>query len=192
MKRIAIFLTTSLFLLTLNSVKAQDQAAMTKAWEDFMTPGDMHKLMAGWNGTWTSDVTAWMAPSAPPSKSTATVENKMALNGLYQMGHYSGTMMGAPFEGYSTLAYDNAKKMFVNTWIDNMGSGVVIMTGKWNDNTKTLELKGTQTDPMTGKDSDIREVIKIIDGNSQMMTMYGSGPDGKEMKFMEASMKRKM
>ncbi len=192
MKRIAIFLTPLFLLLMLCSVQAQDQDAMTKAWAAFMTPGDMHKMMATWNGTWTADVTAWMAPTAPPSKSTSTVENKMALNGLYQMGHYTGTMMGQPFEGYSTLAYDNAKKMFVDTWIDNMGSGVVVMTGTWNDKTKTLELKGTQTDPMSGKDTGIRQVTKVMDANSQMMTIYGTGPDGKEMKYMEANMKRKM
>jgi hypothetical protein len=133
-----------------------------------------------------------MDPSAPPMKSTATVENTMALDGLYQMGHYKGSMMGSPFEGYSTLAYDNAKKMFVNTWIDNMGSGIVVMTGKWDAAKKTLELKGTQTDPMSGKDSPMREVITIIDANTQKMVIYGAGMDGKEAKFMESTMKRAM
>lgn len=27
-----------------------------------------------------------------------------------------------PFEGISTLGYDNAKKTFFSTWIDNMGN----------------------------------------------------------------------
>ena len=88
-----------------------DSAAMMKAWEAFMTPGDMHKLMAKWDGTWDGEVTAWMGPE--PSKSTATVTNKMAMNGLYQIGDFSGTMMGQPFMGHSVLAYDNAKKEFV-------------------------------------------------------------------------------
>jgi len=191
MKLIVVLLTSSLLLLKLDTVHSQDDAMM-KAWTAFMTPGEMHKMMATWNGTWTAEVSSYMDPSAPPTKSTATVENKMALNGLYQMGHFTGTMMGSPFEGFGTLAYDNAKKMFVNTWVDNMGSGVVIMTGQWNPATKTLELKGTQSDPMTGKDSAIREELKIIDANTQKMTMYGVGMDGKEMKFMEATMKKKM
>ncbi|HZV70237.1 MAG TPA: DUF1579 domain-containing protein [Saprospiraceae bacterium] len=191
MKRIFLFLTASLLLLQMNTLQAQDEAAMMKAWQDFMTPGEMHKLISSWDGTWSAEVTTFMDPSGP-QKSSATVENKMVLNGLYQMGHYIGTMMGQPFEGYGTLAYDNGKKMFVNTWIDNMGSGVVVMTGKWNAGTKTLELKGTQTDPMTGKDAAIREEVKVVDANTQKMTMWGAGMDGKEMKFMEISMKRKM
>ncbi|MFZ1676094.1 MAG: DUF1579 domain-containing protein [Saprospiraceae bacterium] len=193
MKKIALFLMVSLVGLIVQTMQAQqDQAAMMKAWMDFKTPGEMHKMLASWNGVWNADVSSWMDPSAPPMKSTATVENKMVLEGLYQMGHYEGTMMGSPFEGYSTLAYDNGKKMFVNTWIDNMGSGVVVMTGKWDAANKTLELKGTQTDPMTGKDSPMREVITVIDANTQKMVIYGVGMDGKEAKFMESTMKRAM
>lgn len=193
MKRIALFLMVSLVGLTVQSLQAQqEQAAMMKAWNDFKTPGEMHKMLASWNGVWSAEVSSWMDPSAPAMKSTATIENKMALDGLYQMGHYEGTMMGSPFEGYSTMAYDNGKKMFVNTWVDNMGSGIVIMTGKWDAAKKTLELKGTQTDPMSGKDTPIRQVITVVDANTQKMAMYGAGMDGKEMKFMEATMKRAM
>src|SRR4030095_6573387 len=188
MKHFAFLFILSLLILRTCSLNAQDDAMM-KAWIAFATPGEMHKLMSSWDGNWTTDITSWMDPTSPPQKSTGTVENKTVLNGLYQMGHYTGTMMGAPFEGYSTLAYDNAKKMFVNTWIDNMGSGVVVMTGQYNPQTKTLELKGTQSDPMTGKDSALREVIKIMDDNTQFMTMYGAGMDGKETKFMEMNMK---
>jgi len=190
MRQIVFLFLLSLLILRSGSLNAQDDAMM-KAWMAFATPGEMHKLMSKWDGNWTTDITSWMDPTAPPQKSTGTVENKTVLNGLYQMGHYTGTMMGAPFEGYSTLAYDNAKKMFVNTWIDNMGSGVVVMTGQWNPQTKTLELKGTQSDPMTGKDTPLRESIKIMDDNTQFMTMYGTGMDGKEMKFMEMTSKRK-
>lgn len=193
MKKISLFLMVILAAMTVHSMQAQqDQAAMMKAWTDFKTPGEMHKMLASWNGVWNADVSSWMDPSAPPIKSTATVENKMVLDGLYQTSHYEGTMMGSPFEGYSTLAYDNAKKMFVNTWIDNVGSGVVIMTGKWDAAKKTLELKGTQTDPMSGKDTPIREVITVIDANTQRMAIYGIGMDGKEAKFMESTMKRAM
>ena len=185
-----LFSIASLFLLT-TSVKAQDEAMM-KAWQDYMTPGDMHKLMGAWNGTWTVEINSWMDPKEPPVKSMATAEYKPIFNGLYQVGNFTGTMMGMPFEGKSLLAYDNAKKEFVTTWIDNMGSGVVIMTGKWNEKTKTLELSGTMSDPMTGKDASIRETVQVIDANTQKMTLYMPGMDGKEMKSMEMNMKRKV
>ena len=65
------------------------------------------------------------------------------------------------------------------------------MTGTYNEATKTLSLNGHQTDFMTAKDSDIREEMVMIDDNTYKMTMYGTGFDGKEMKFMEGTFKKK-
>ncbi|HLF65962.1 MAG TPA: DUF1579 domain-containing protein [Saprospiraceae bacterium] len=169
---------------------AMDSAAMMKAWEDFRTPGEMHKLLESWNGQWNAEVSSWMDPSKPPVKSQATNLLNPIMSGLYQTGHLSGTMMGMHFEGRSITGYDNAKKIFVSTWIDNLGSGIVMMTGTWDEATKTLRFKGTQTDPVTGKDTPIREELKVIDENTHLLTMYGTGMDGKDMKFMEATLKR--
>ena len=100
-------------------------------------------------------------------------------------------MMGMPFQGHSIMGYDNAKKMFVSTWVDNMGSGIIYLTGTYDEATKTLNLKGKQTNPMNGKDAGIRETMKIIDDNTYILEMYGDGPDGKEIKYMEGTFKRK-
>jgi Protein of unknown function (DUF1579) len=168
-----------------------DTAAMRKAWENFMTPGPMHTWMAKSNGTWEAEVSQWMDPAAPPTKAKATNVQSSILNGLYVSGKFSSTMMGMPFQGESTLGYDNAKKDFVSTWVDNMGSGIVVMRGTYDEATKTLHLKGKQSDPMTGKDCDIREEMKFIDDNTYTMTMFGSDWEGKETKFMEGTFKRK-
>lgn len=169
---------------------AMDSAAMMKAWEAFRAPGDMHKLLATFNGQWVADVTTYMDPSRPPIKSQATQIFKPIMGGLYQAGHMTGTIMGMNFEGQSINGYDNAKKIFVSTWIDNLGSGVINMTGSWDEATKTLHYKGSQTDPVTGKDVPIRQELKVLDVNTYLLTMYGAGMDGKETKFMEATYKR--
>ena len=168
-----------------------DTAAMNKAWTTYMTPGDMHKWMAKTNGTWEAEVSQWMDAAAPPTKAKAINVQSSALGGRYVIGKFTSTMMGQPMEGISTMGYDNARKMFTSTWVDNMGTGIVHMSGTYDETTKTLNLKGHQTDPMTGKDSDIREEMKMIDDNTYTMTMYGAGMDGKEMKFMEGTFKRK-
>lgn len=166
-----------------------DSAAMAKAWENFMTPGEMHKWMANHTGTWEADVTSFM-PGAEASKSKATEVVKMVMNGLYQESNLSGNMMGMPFTGKGIMAYDNAKKQFALTWIDNLGSGLMMLTGQYDAGTKTLNLNGTQTDPVTGKDSKVRQEQKFTDDDNYVLTMYGDGPDGKEAKFMEATFKR--
>jgi hypothetical protein len=172
-------------------VQPPDSAAMMKAWETFMTPGDMHTWMAKWNGTWEADVKSYMDPDGPPAESKATVEIQTIMNGLYQITNYSGNMLGMPFEGRGTLAYDNSKKQFINTWIDNLGSGIMIMTGTWDESKKMMTLSGHQTDPLTGKDSPVRQELTFPDDNTQIFVMYGAGMDGKEIKYMDSTMKRK-
>jgi hypothetical protein len=189
MKKLFFVACTAVFCTAAIQTFAQTEAEM-KAWQNFMTPGDMHKWMAKHVGTWEAEVSSWMGPG-DPVKSKATDIVTMTMNGLYQIGNYSGTMMGMPFLGQSTLAYDNAKKQFVLTWIDNFGSGIIWMTGMYDEKTKTMKFKGKQTDPMTGKDSDIRQEQVFMDDDTYTMTMYGAGHDGKEMKFMEGTFKRK-
>lgn len=168
-----------------------DSATMMKNWQDYMTPGDVHKMIAKWDGTWNNDITVWMAPGAPPEKYTGTAVNKMIFNGLYQESNHTGTMMGMPFNGRSTVGYDNHRKEFVSTWIDNMGSGMMMMKGPWDEATKTINLKGKMVDPGTKMDTDVRETFKIIDDNTQEMEMFVMMPDGKEFKTMNIKFTRK-
>lgn len=191
MKRITLTICLVSVLYFSGNSQKMDSAAMMKAWQAFMTPGDMQKMLAKSDGVWDEEVTTWMDPSKPPQKSKSTCTNKMVLNGLYQESVHKGTMMGMPFEGHGTVGYDNAKKVFVSTWIDNMGSGIMYTEGSWDNASKSVIMKGKSTDPLTGKDADVKEVIKFPDDNTQILEMYGTGPDGKEMKMMEIKFTRK-
>jgi hypothetical protein len=177
-----------LILAVTGRVKAQDDAMM-KAWQTYMTPGDIHKMIAKSDGKWNADVSMWMAPGAPPEKSTAVCENKMIMGGRYQQSVHKGTIMNMPFEGMNLLAYDNAKKTFISSWVDNMGTGIMYMEGTWDEATKSINFKGKSVDPTTGKDMDIREVFKLVDDNNQIMEMY-STVNGKEIKTMEIKFTR--
>ena len=181
--------TFSLLLAGMLAVAAHaqqmDQAAMMKAWQAFMTPGDIHKMLAKSDGKWTTETTLWEDPSKPPTKSAGTCMNMMVLGGRYQESVFKGTMMNQPFEGRGLLAYDNGKKVFVNTWVDNMGTGITKLEGKWDDATKSITFTGKTTDPLTGQDSPMKEVFTIKDDNHHMLEMYMTFPDGKEFKTME-------
>ena len=169
--------------------RAQSDADM-KAMMAYATPGDIHKMMARSVGTWSSAVTMWMEPGAPPMNSTGEVKNEMILGGRYLQATNTGNFMGSPFEGISITGYDNAKKKFVNTWIDNMGTGIMVLTGTWDEAAKGINFQGTMCDPASGKDIPVREVVKFIDDNTQSMEMYAM-TGGKEFKTMEIKFSRK-
>jgi len=170
---------------------AIDSATMAKNWEAYLTPGEPHKLLASTNGTWDADITMWMSPDAPPSKSKGTTVSEMIYGGRYQQARHTGEFNGMPFEGLNTMAYDNHKKVYLSTWIDNMGTGIMYMEGPWDAATSTMNLKGKMIDPGTGKDLEMRETFQILDNNNQLVSMYCKGPDGKEYKTMEIKYTRK-
>lgn len=168
-----------------------DSATAMKNWTNYMTPGEMQKMIVSWDGKWNTEISSWMSPDAPPEKSTGTSINKSVLGGRYQESIHTSTMMGMPFEGHGTLGYDNAKKTFVSSWIDNLGTGLIKLEGSWDAATKSITMKGMCTDPASGKDCEMKEVFKVVDDNTHIMEMYGPNPkDGKEMKMMEMKFKR--
>lgn len=189
MKKLTFTVVALLLLATTYQAQAQDDAMM-KAWQAYMTPGNVHQMIAKDDGAWDEDITMWMAPGAPPTTSKATCENTMIMGGRYQKSLHKGTMMGMPFEGMSILGYDNSKKMFVNSWIDNFGTGMMYLEGTWDDASKSITFKGKCVDPSTGKDMAVRQVLKVVDDNNQVMEMYCNST-GKEMKTMEIKLSRR-
>ncbi len=167
-----------------------DSAAQMKAWVAYATPSEAHKLMADEVGTWNCDMTFWTEPNGKPQKSTSVAEIKMILGGRYQEAVYKGTMMGQPFEGKSTLAYNNASEEYTSTFIDNMGTGMMVGMGKYNQAAKSMEFKGEMVNPVNGEKTPYREVYTIVDPKTRKMEMFDV-KNGSEYKSMEIVMTKK-
>lgn len=164
-----------------------EMEAMMKA----MSPGENHKHLAWYAGDWTFTNKMWMDPSQPPMESTGTMKGELVLGGRYVQTQWQGNMMGMPFEGRGTDGYDNLKKEYVSSWVDNMGTGILLMTGTCENGGKKCMMKGDMIDPMTGKPGYMRSVTTWADQNNFTLEMYGAGGDGKEVKMMEMVVKRK-
>ena len=57
--------------------------------------------------------------------------------------------------------------------------------------TKTINAKGRQTDPATGKEIQVRQTFQLIDDNTYKMEMFMTPAGGKEFKSMEFTFTRK-
>lgn len=161
-----------------------------KAWEAYMTPTEMHKWLATLDGEWDADITMWMDPSQPPIKSKGTTTMKMIMDGRYQHSDHTGEFAGMPFYGQSLVAFDNAKKKFISTWIDTMGTGIMILEGTFDSKTKTMNLSGTMVDPISGADLNVKEVVTYTSEDSHKFEMFIVMGDT-EMKSMEIIYNRK-
>lgn len=166
-----------------------DQDAMMKEWQAYMTPGPEHEMLTNMVGEWEGDITMWMDPSQPPQTMKGTTTYESMMDGRYIVGHFSGMMMGMPFNGMDLTGFDNALKVFQNVWIDNMGTGILVTEGKYDKSTNLITYNGQMVTP-NGSKAKVRNVIKIIDKDHstfEMFVDYGAG----ETKSMEIKYSRK-
>ena len=170
---------------------AMDSAAVAKAWETYMMPGEAHKMLAMDNGSWNVKVTWYDQASGEAHEGAMTAESKMILGGRYQETRHKGEFMGMPFEGIATVGHDNASGKMVSTWVDNMGTGMTYMTGDYDPATKSITFTGQVTDPVTKKSKPARETFTMVDNNTRRIEMFDVGADGKEFKSMAIVMTRK-
>ena len=166
----------------------EEMAAMMQAWQNFATPGEVHMGMKNMVGNWNTVSKHWMGPGEP-TISNGTATYKMVMGDRYLEGwHKSDTPFG-PLEGRSVMAYDNAMKIYYSTWIDNMGTGLTIMNGSYDEKTMTYSMTGTTTDPMTAQPMQIRSEMKVVSKDESTFTMWGT-QGGHEFKMMEMTYTR--
>lgn len=168
-----------------------DSATAMQNWMAYATPGDVHKMLAGREGKWTTETQSWMAEGAPPQTSKGEAEFKMVMGGRYLQSMYKGDMMGMPFEGMGMTAYDNSKKKIIESWVDNMGTGLMVLEGTYDAATKTQETKGKMVDPSNNSECMTRNVVTFTDDTHMTMEMYMTPQGGKEMKSMEIKYTKK-
>jgi Protein of unknown function (DUF1579) len=164
--------------------------AMMEAMMKAGTPGEAQKRLDGMVGTWDTKITMWMVPGADPMVSTGTATNQWTMGGRYLEERFKGDFGGMPFEGLGYTGYDNVKKQYWGSWMDNMSTGMMTSTGTSSDG-KSWDFTATMADPMTGKDSTVKEKVTVTDADHHTMEMWGAGPDGKMYKSMEINYTRK-
>ena len=169
----------------------EEQAMMAK-WMEFATPGEPHQLLAKRVGAWTVKVTSWTAPDAPPTVSEGTAEVKSVLDGRYIEEITVGSFQGMPFHGRGITGYDNLKKKYVGTWIDNMGTGISFSEGEYDAAKKTFNYAGTWPDAMSGEYKPMKGVETWTGPDTYKAEAFCQTPDGKDWwKMMELNYTRK-
>jgi hypothetical protein len=166
----------------------QMSAAQQEMMEKYMkaaTPGPDQQKLAKLAGNWKMQVTAWMAPGAPPEKSDGTAEFKTILGGRYVQQDVKGSMGSQPFEGRGLMGFDNVLKERFATWVDSMGTGILVMRGKCPADAKKCSTKGQASDAVAGKMVTYTETTTMTDDDHFTFELHGPGPGGKQFKMLE-------
>jgi len=158
-----------------------------------------HKLLTDSVGNWSYTVKMWMNgdPSSKPDISKGTATRKAIMDGRFVVMDVTGKMdMPGPdgkvqsmtFKGHGLEGYDNVKKKFVGTWMDNMGTGIMMSQGDYDPSTKTFTYN-SEVEMMPGMKTPIREVLKINDKDHMTFEWY-ENRGGQDVKTMEINYTR--
>lgn len=157
-----------------------------------------HKLLAGLAGNWTYTVKMWTDPKAPPSESKGTSTRKAIMDGRFFISEHTGKfqipgpdgkMQVMSYKNMAIEGYDNVRKKFVSSFIDNMGTMIMSSEGTYDPATRTFTYHA-EYEVIPGTMTKVREVITIVDNDHHTFEWYDNS-SGREAKTMEISYTRK-
>lgn len=189
----ALVLGTLAVSLALASDKKADpkMEEMMKKVQEAGTPGAAHKALEAFVGDWNAEVKMFMDPSAPPSVSKGTAKAKWAMDGRFVQQEFNGEFMGKPFRGLAFTGYDNIRKKYSSSWIDDMSTGMFMSEGQADKAGKVFTFEGTHSCPETGETHKAaKQIIRVIDRNKHVYEMHDPSK-GANSKTMEITYTRK-
>jgi Protein of unknown function (DUF1579) len=175
----------------------EDMQKMMAQMMELSKTGENHKLLAEMAGSWAYTVKMWMDPKGKPQESKGTATRKAIMDGRFFIAEHSGKFQmpgadGKPknmdFKGMAIEGYDNVKKKFVNSWIDNMGTMILNSEGTYDATAKTFTYTAN-CEMMPGMQVKIRETIKVTDKDHHLFEWYEDRGQG-EAKTMEIAYTR--
>lgn len=186
---------------SIQNANAQAEGQLPPGWtaEDMQafvaaaTPGKEHEFLKREIGDWTCETTMWMTPDSEAIESVGTATVKPLFDGRYTQVEWKGDMPGmGPYNGLGTYGYDNVKKKYVSTWMDNMSTGMMVGEGELSEDGKKLTWEYKGHCPIQKKEITMRQIETITSPTTKTLEFHGPDPKtGKDYKHMEIKLTKK-
>lgn len=195
MKSFGLMIVVVTLLIVLSSPSyAEDHKMDPVMMEKMMmltSPSEAHQVLDLFVGKWTYTGSFRMSLEASPQEMAGTAKNSMIYGDRFLKQEVEGPWMGATYKGLGYTGYDNIRREYVSTWLDNASTGIMTVTGQYNLETMTLNLSGTHSCPLTGEKARFsRSEWTVVDQDHSTYTSYMTMPDGKEFKSIEINYTR--
>jgi hypothetical protein len=172
---------------------AADMQDMMKKWMEYATPGKAHKHLDYFVGKWDMAVRMWFEGAGkPPAESKGASEIKWIMEGRFLLEELSGQVMEMPWRAMTMTGYDNFKKKYIFSYVDNMGTGMYTGEGKFDQANKVLTTYGKMDDAMTGEhDKTVKYVIRTLSKDKYVFEIFDEVGGPSEFKAVEITYTRK-
>jgi Protein of unknown function (DUF1579) len=166
-------------------------AQETDPWTKYMTPNEIHQMLAEYEGDFNVEISMWMMEGTAPTLFNVSSKNQMHLGNRFLEMTQSGKMMNMEYQSVSTIGYNTISKLFSQYTITNMGTGSLYLEGLWDAKKRIANLKGKMTNPMDNKPIAIRQQISFIDKNHLLIENFDTYEGGVEKKTVQYAFSRK-
>lgn len=168
-----------------------DNAAIVKALDNAMDPGEGQKRLEFMVGTFDVKVLVWLDPSQPPFESMAVGVGTWVLGHRYVQIMQSGFVMGEPWNGIGYAGFDNVQGKYVVCYIDSGSTGMEWYTGAMDPDGKSAKLTATTYNEFTRKPTPVEMRLSITPDGNHLTELWEADPSGKMSKIMELQYRRK-
>jgi len=167
-----------------------EQQAMMAAFQKAGAPGAEHANLAAMAGTYDLGIRSWHSPGAEPATDTGTATRRMILGNRVMVEDVEAQMMGQPFTGHGLHGFDNVTGKYWATWNDSMSTGLMVSEGSC-DADGACTYTGSYNDPVSRQPQTTRMTTRWTDPSTEVFEMFAPGPDGKEVRMMEITYRKR-
>jgi hypothetical protein len=172
------------------SSTAAGNAAIVKAMDNAMDPGEGQKKLEFLVGNFDVRVLVWLEPSKPPIESRAVAMSTWVLGHRYIQTMLSGFILGESWNGIGYAGYDNLAKHYVACYMDTGSTGMEWYTGGMAPDGKSATLTATIYSAITLKPTKLEMRLSIGADGDHITELWQAEPSGKMNKIMELQYRR--
>jgi hypothetical protein len=149
-----------------------DMAAMMAKAKKYTQPGEEHKLLHRFLGSWDTEVRMTMpGTSNAPEKGTATC--RWLMEGRWLQCDGSGTMMGMAMKTTFILGYNIFKMSYVSAAINSVDTIMIYSEGDLDPAGKALLMYGTLDEYLTGEhDKMVKSVWRFVSDDEMKLEIH--------------------
>jgi hypothetical protein len=170
---------------------AAGNAAIVKAMDLAMDPGEGQKRLDFLVGTFDVKIKTWLEPGQAPIEARAVAVHSWVLGHRYVQTMLSGFVMGEPFNAIGYAGFDNVAKKYVACYMDSGSTGMEWYTGEIGPDGKVAKMTATIYDAITGKPNEIEMRLNIETNGDHVTSLWQADPSGTMVKIIELQYTRK-
>ena len=172
------------------AITQANSAAIIKAMDDAMDPGEGQKKLDFMVGTFDVKILVWLEPNQPPIESRGTSVNTWVLGHRYLQQMLSAFIMGESFNAIGYAGYDNVAKTYVASYMDSGSTGMEWYKGQIDPDGRHATMTTTIYTGMTAEPTKVEMRLAIDPNGDHVTEMWQADASGKMFKIIELHYKR--